>query len=130
MYSYSCPYVYCDDAARNRVYFLSELMRRLSYQSGPNSWKYLIVFIGIFVSSTSLAEPYQDTKNRYTLEIPEGWTLAPIFGRPDSARFQRKLRNSKQPAWLKLTVMIADSRDLRALEPLITVGSLHRIRGP
>ena len=88
-------------------------MRRLSYQSQPISWKCLIAFTAIFVSSAA-AEPYQDTKNRYTLELPDGWTLKPIFGRADSVRFERKLRNSKQSAWLKLTVMPGVSTDLRS----------------
>ena len=88
-------------------------MRRLSYQSHPISWKCLIAFLAIFVSSAA-AEPYRDTKNRYTLKIPDGWTLKPIFGRADSVRFERKLRNSTQSAWLKLTVMPDVSSDLQS----------------
>jgi|GEM_PF-6784033 len=88
-------------------------MRRLSYQSQPISWKCLIAFITFFVSSAG-AEPYRDTKNRYTLDLPDGWALKPIFGRADSVRFERKLRNSRQSAWLKLTVMPSLSTDLRS----------------
>lgn len=89
-------------------------MRRLSYQSHPDSWKYLIVFTSIFVCSTARAETYRDTKNRYTLDLPKNWTLKPIFGRSDSARFERKLRNSKRSAWLKLTLIPAEAGDLKS----------------
>lgn len=65
-------------------------MRDASYQSAITRWKAFVLLAGaslVLAGST----PYEDTKQRFSLRLPEKWRLTPRFGDLWGMTFERTL---------------------------------------
>jgi hypothetical protein len=64
----------------------------------------------LFVAATALlgAKPYEDTRHRFRVELPEGWALTPQFGDVHGMVFQRTL-GTRQRRSLGTLIIHTDS---------------------
>ncbi|MCA9548669.1 MAG: hypothetical protein KC933_01455 [Myxococcales bacterium] len=68
----------------------------------------------LLAASLAVGLPYQDTRGRFALELPEGWALAPRFGDTDGMRFERRLSARVGGGVAHLTVHARPDLDPRA----------------
>lgn len=66
-------------------------MRASSYQSPIASSKPSRVLFLALACLVAAARPYEDTRHRFSLRLPEGWRLAPRFGDLYGMSFERSL---------------------------------------
>jgi hypothetical protein len=65
--------------------------------------------------------PFEDTQNRFTLELPRGWTFAPQPGDMSGAAFQRKLNDVPASFAIKI-IEVAPTMTLDAFVARLTAG--------
>ena len=72
----------------------------LSYQSARSGWKMIFagvlpgVVVGLLASSVRAA-PYRDDRRGFSLELTEGWRLAPRFGETEAMVFERRFSSRR-----------------------------------
>lgn len=87
-----------------------EQVRSSSYQSPIASWKPLLLLASLGLAG---AKPYEDTRQRFSIELPEAWRLAPRFGDLYGMSFERTIE-AGQRAMLTVHADPASATSLRA----------------
>lgn len=73
-----------------------------------------MMFPLLMAATLAAAAPFQDTRGRFALELPEGWGLSPRFGDTDGMRFERRLSARMGGGVAHLSVQVRPELDPEA----------------